>query len=100
MNHLANLRVHSIQRTESINTVLKKTLTYQIFLLKACKCLIKIVKEFEIKLLEGETMSIAIRSQILDLNSFMTVLKKVVTYAIDFIALEWAATCILKPDSI
>jgi hypothetical protein len=27
-------------------------------------------------------------------------LKKVVTYAIDFIALEWAATCILKPDSI
>ncbi|KAI9858475.1 MAG: hypothetical protein M1813_006417 [Trichoglossum hirsutum] len=55
--HLANLEVNSTQRAESMNAVLKKTLNRQTPILKTCRRLIKEVDNFQIKLLQAETMN-------------------------------------------
>ncbi|KAI9762605.1 MAG: hypothetical protein M1840_001198 [Geoglossum simile] len=60
-------------QAESMNTVLEKTLNYQIFLLEACRCLVEVVKSFEAKLLEAKIMSMTYRVQILDGNGFTTI---------------------------
>ncbi|KAI9853734.1 MAG: hypothetical protein M1813_001824 [Trichoglossum hirsutum] len=88
--HLANLGVNSTQRAESMNAVLKKTLNRQTPLLETCRRLIKEVDNFQIKLLQAETMSMTFRPRILDLNGFATILGKVTSYAIGLIAPDWA----------
>ena len=97
---LPNLGVHSTQQAESMNATLKKTLSCQISLLEACKRLVRAVDNFQAKLFDEETQSMTVRPQILDLNGFATLLGKVTTYAIHFMAPEWAAACVSKPDTI
>jgi hypothetical protein len=71
-----------------MNTVLKKTLNYHISLLEACRCLVKMVNTFEVKLLQAKTINMIFRPQILDINEFATILNKVTSYAIDLILPE------------
>ena len=97
---MPNLGVHSTQRAESMNATLKKTLSHQISLLEACKRLVRAVDNFQAKLFDEETQSMTVRPRILDLNGFATLLGKVTTYAIHFMAPEWAAACVSKPDTI
>ncbi|KAI9766566.1 MAG: hypothetical protein M1839_004876 [Geoglossum umbratile] len=68
---LTNLGVNSTQQAESMNATLKMTLSCQISILEACRCLVREVDGFQIT-----------------------------SYTINLIALEWAATCVPKPDSI
>ena len=97
---LPNLEVYSTWQAESINAVVGKSLSHQISLLKACRQLVKEVRTFEAKLLVEKINSIITRPQILDFNRFTTLLDKNTNYTINFIASEWAVTCILRPDSI
>ena len=85
---MPNLGVHSTQRAESMNATLKKTLSCQISLLEACKRLVRAVDNFQAKLFDEETQSMTVRPWILDLNGFATLLGKVTTYAIHFMASE------------
>jgi len=71
-----------------MNATLKKTLSRQISLLEACKRLVRAVDNFQAKLFDEETQSMTVRPRILDLNGFATLLDKVTTYAIYFMALE------------
>jgi hypothetical protein len=62
--------------------------------------LIREVQAFEAKLIAEEVNSIAFRSRILDTNGFATLLGKITSYAIDFIALEWTAAVVSRLNSI
>ncbi len=83
-----------------MNATLKKTLSCQISLLEAYKRLVRAVDNFQAKLFDEKTQSMTVRPQILDLNGFATLLDKVTTYTIYFIAPEWVAACLSKPDTI
>ena len=98
--HLPNLGVHSTQRAESMNAILKDSLNRQITLQEACRRLVKAVRAFEVKLLDGEITSMTVRSRVLDLNGFATLLGKVTNHAIDLMTSEWSTACVPKPDSI
>ena len=83
-----------------MNAVLKESLPCQIFLIEACKRLVRHVKSFEARLLAEETNSKTTRPRILDMNEFATLLGKVSSYAIMLMTPEWSSASVPRPDSI